>query len=61
MGWYGRYSKWKTDAETSGKTVLPLIYVDSVQYFQGGRMRSPFCSIQRFSSADDPIAKERAR
>jgi hypothetical protein len=44
-----------------GKTVLPLIYVDSVQYFQGGRMRSPFCRIQRFSSAADPILKERAQ
>jgi uncharacterized protein (DUF169 family) len=43
------------------KTVSPLIYVDSARYFQGGRMRGPFCSIQSFCSADDPIVKERAR
>jgi hypothetical protein len=44
-----------------GKTVLPLIYVDSVQYFPGGRMRSPFRFVRRFSSAEDPVVKELAQ
>jgi hypothetical protein len=43
------------------KPVLPLIYLDPGQYFQRGRMRGPFSPIQRFSSADDPIVKERAQ